>query len=113
MRDEPRMLPPWAMMPSVSATVEGARHVLDQAAPAFEDADADAPSLASCCTTARITAFKPGTVTAAGEQTDLHGIVPRKVESLARLVAKLKPARVLKPNRHGRSTQVVSTLARR
>ena len=43
MREEPRMLPPRAMMPSVSAVVSGRRQVLDQAAPAFEDADARAP----------------------------------------------------------------------
>jgi hypothetical protein len=37
-RDDPSMLPPWALMPSVPAIETG--HILDQPAPAFENAQA-------------------------------------------------------------------------
>ena len=52
------------------------RHILNQPAPAFQDADAGSPLIGNLLHDGADDGVQAGAVTAAGEQSDLHGIHP-------------------------------------
>ena len=95
------MLPPCAMMPSVCGRRERTRHVLDQAAPALEDAEARPSVIGELLDDGTDDGVQTRAVTAAGEQADLHrspilssGGLRRLSEhsvGLARMLARRRP----------------------
>ena len=60
-------------MPSVSASRERGREVMDQAAPAFEDAQAGPAGVADPPDHGADHGVEPGTITTTGQQADFHG----------------------------------------
>ena len=70
------MLPPWEMMPSVVGDGQGACHILNQPAPSFEDTEARRALVGELLHDGADHGIQARAVTAAGEQTDLHGIHP-------------------------------------
>ena len=71
-RDAPRIVPPRAMIPSVSREVEGTAHALDEPAPALEDPDARAALVDDPLDDGADDRVEARAIAAAGQQTDFH-----------------------------------------